>query len=90
MRITDIECIPIVMPLAERYSNHQGRVRMGNIDEHLVVKVHTDNGLDSDTAIMKTPPIQFHSRLSTHSSVAALSTFSITILIWHSVWRFTM
>ena len=45
MKITDIECIPIVMPLAERYSDHHGRVRMGNIDEHLVVKVHTDNGL---------------------------------------------
>ena len=45
MKITDIECIPIVMPLAERYSDHHGRVRMGNIDEHLIVKVHTDNGL---------------------------------------------
>ena len=45
MKITDIECIPIVMPLAERYNDHHGRVRMGNIDEHLVVKVHTDNGL---------------------------------------------
>ena len=43
MKITDIECIPIVMPLAERYNDHHGRVRMGNIDEHLVVKVHTDS-----------------------------------------------
>lgn len=45
MKITDIEVIPIVMPLAKRYDNHHGRVRMGDIDEHLVVKVHTDNGL---------------------------------------------
>lgn len=45
MKITDIECIPIVMPLATRYDNHHGRVRMGDMDEHLVVKVHTDNGL---------------------------------------------
>ena len=45
MKITDIEIIPIVMPLAKRYDNHHGRVRMGDIDEHLVVKVHTDNGL---------------------------------------------
>ncbi len=45
MKITDIEAIPIVMPLAKRYDNHHGRVRMGNIDEHLVIKIHTDNGL---------------------------------------------
>ena len=45
MKITDIEIIPIVMPLATRYDNHEGRIRMGGIDERLVVKVHTDNGL---------------------------------------------
>ena len=45
MKITDIEIIPIVMPLSKRYDNHEGRIRMGGIDERLVVKVHTDNGL---------------------------------------------
>ncbi len=45
MRITDIEMFPIVMPLAKRYDTRDGRQRMGGIDEHLVVKVHTDNGL---------------------------------------------
>ena len=45
MKITDIECIPIVIPVSKRYDNHDGRMRMGGISEHLVVKVHTDNGL---------------------------------------------
>ena len=43
MKITDIECIPIVIPVSKRYDNHDGRMRMGGISEHLVVKVHTDN-----------------------------------------------
>lgn len=45
MKITAIEQIPITMPLAARYDNHHGRMRMYDIDQHLVVKVHTDQGL---------------------------------------------
>ncbi len=45
MKITDIEVIPIAMPLAKRYDNHHGRTRMYDIDQHVVVKIHTDNGL---------------------------------------------
>lgn len=45
MKITDIEVIPIAMPLAERYRDHHGRTRMYDIDQHLMIKVHTDNGL---------------------------------------------
>jgi len=45
MKITHIEMIPIAMPLARRYGDHHGRMRMYDIDQHLVVKVHADNGL---------------------------------------------
>ncbi|MYD62531.1 MAG: hypothetical protein F4W91_15950 [Gemmatimonadetes bacterium] len=45
MKITDIEVIPIAMPLAKRYDNHHGHTRMYDIDQHVVVKIHTDNGL---------------------------------------------
>ena len=45
MKIAHIEQIPIAMPLAKRYDNHAGRMRMYDIDQHLVVKVHGDNGL---------------------------------------------
>ena len=45
MKITDIEIIPIAMPLAARYDDRAGRMRMYDIDQHVVVKVHTDNGL---------------------------------------------
>ena len=45
MKITDIEVIPVAMPLAARYDNHAGRMRMHDMDQHVVVKVHTDNGL---------------------------------------------
>jgi len=45
MKISDIEVIPIAMPLAKRYQDHHGRTRMYDIDQHLVVKVRTDNGL---------------------------------------------
>ena len=45
MKITDIEVIPVAMPLAARYDNHAGRMRMYDMDQHVVVKVHTDNGL---------------------------------------------
>ena len=45
MKIAHIEQIPIAMPLAKRYDNHAGRMRMHDMDQHLVVKVHGDNGL---------------------------------------------
>ena len=45
MKITDIEVNPIAMPLAARHDNRAGRRRMYDMDQHVVVKVHTDNGL---------------------------------------------
>ena len=45
MKISSIEQIPIAMPFARRYDNHAGRMRMHDIDQHLVIKVHADNGL---------------------------------------------
>ena len=45
MKIAHIEQIPIAMPLAKRYDNHAGRMRMYDMDQHLVVNVHGDNGL---------------------------------------------
>ena len=45
MKITDIEVIPIAMPLAARHDDRAGRMRMYDMDQHVVVKVHTDNGL---------------------------------------------
>ena len=45
MKIADVEVIPVTMPLAARYDNHAGRMRMVDMDQHVVVKVHTDNGL---------------------------------------------
>ncbi len=45
MKIAHIEQIPIAMPLAKCYDNHAGRMRMYDIDQHIVVKVHGDNGL---------------------------------------------
>ena len=45
MKITAIEQLPIAMPLAARYDNAAGRLRMYDMDQHLVVRVHTDNGL---------------------------------------------
>jgi L-alanine-DL-glutamate epimerase-like enolase superfamily enzyme len=45
MRIEHIEQIPIAMPFARRYDNHAGRMRMYDMDQHLVIKVHSDNGL---------------------------------------------
>ena len=45
MKITDIEVIPIAMPLAKRYEDHDGPIRMHNIDQHVVVKIHTDHGM---------------------------------------------
>ncbi len=44
MKIAHIEQIPIAMPLAKHYDNHAGRMHMYDMDQHLVVKVHSDNG----------------------------------------------
>ena len=45
MKITDVEIIPIALPLAKRYDNHHGQTRMYDIDQHVVVKITTDNGI---------------------------------------------
>ena len=45
MKITNIEIIPVTMPLAKRYDNHAGLTRMYDIDQHVVVKIHGDNGI---------------------------------------------
>mgnify|MGYP001468503233 FL=1 len=45
MKITDIGVIPIAMPLVARHHDRAGRMRMYDMDQHVVVKVHTDNGL---------------------------------------------
>jgi L-alanine-DL-glutamate epimerase-like enolase superfamily enzyme len=45
MKIAQIEQIPIAMPFATRYDNHAGRMRMFDIDQHLVTKVTAENGL---------------------------------------------
>jgi L-alanine-DL-glutamate epimerase-like enolase superfamily enzyme len=56
MKIIDIQSFPIAMPLSARYQKHDGQIRMHDIDEHLVVKVTTDNGIvgygdDEDAAL---------------------------------------
>lgn len=46
MKIIDIEIIPIVVPVARRHKDQKsGLVRMRGIDERIVVKVKTDNGI---------------------------------------------
>ena len=45
MKIIDIQSFPIAMPLSNRYKKHDGQIRMHDIDEHLAVKVTTDNGI---------------------------------------------
>jgi L-alanine-DL-glutamate epimerase-like enolase superfamily enzyme len=45
MKITDVEVIPITIPLSSRYDNEAGRLRMYDIDQHEAVKVTTDNGI---------------------------------------------
>ena len=60
MKIIDIQCFPIAMPLAERYKGHDGQIRMHDIDQHLAVKVTTDNGIvgygDEEDAFRPIPP----------------------------------
>ncbi len=45
MKISRIEQIPVTMPLASRYDNHAGRMRMLGIDQHIIIKVHANNGI---------------------------------------------
>ena len=45
MKITDIGVIPIAMPLVARHHDRARRMRMYDMDQHVVVKVHTDDGL---------------------------------------------
>ena len=45
MKITNVEIIPITIPLAARYDNEAGRLRMYDIDQHTAVKVTTNNGI---------------------------------------------
>ena len=45
MRIAHIEQIPVAIPLATRYDNHAGRMRMYDMDQQLIIKVIGDNGL---------------------------------------------
>ena len=45
MKVINVESFPIAMPLADRYKQHDGMIRMHDIDQHRVVKVTTDNGI---------------------------------------------
>jgi L-alanine-DL-glutamate epimerase-like enolase superfamily enzyme len=45
VKITNVEVLPITMPLAERYGEHDGPIRMYDMDQHVLVKVHSDNGI---------------------------------------------
>ncbi|HAA74362.1 TPA: hypothetical protein DCE37_04485 [Candidatus Latescibacteria bacterium] len=45
MKITNVEIIPITIPLSSRYDNEAGRLRMYDIDQHEAVRVTTDNGI---------------------------------------------
>ncbi len=45
MKITNVEIIPITIPLSKRYDNEAGHLRMYDIDQHQAVKVTTDNGI---------------------------------------------
>lgn len=45
MKIAHIEQIPVTIPLAPRYDNHAGRMRMYDMDQQLIIKVIADNGL---------------------------------------------
>ena len=45
MKITNVEVIPITIPLARRYHNEPGRLRMYDIDQHQAVRVTTDSGI---------------------------------------------
>ena len=83
MKITDIQSFPIAMPLADRYKQHDGQIRMHDIDQHLVVKVTTNNGIvgygDEEThhalelvEMMDPPGEYFHG--NTYGHVALLVT----------------
>ena len=88
MKIAQIEQIPIAMPLAKRYDNHAGRMRMYDIDQHIVVKVHGDNGLVG-YGDYEDNPRPYPKPRSTRSSAPTLSTTCSTISTWPWAWRST-
>ena len=45
MKVTNIDVIPITIPLSKRYDNEAGRLRMYDIDQQTAVRVTTDNGI---------------------------------------------
>lgn len=45
MKVTNVDVIPITIPLAKRYDNEAGRLRMYDIDQQTAVRVKTDNGI---------------------------------------------
>ena len=45
MKIAQVEQFQITMPLADRYQDRAGQLRMYDIDQHILVKVTADNGL---------------------------------------------
>jgi L-alanine-DL-glutamate epimerase-like enolase superfamily enzyme len=45
VKITNVEVIPVTIPLSKRYDNEAGRLRMYDIDQHEAVRVTTDNGI---------------------------------------------
>ena len=45
MKVTNIDVIPITIPLSKRYDNEAGRLRMYDIDQHTAVRVTADNGI---------------------------------------------
>jgi len=45
MKVTNVDVIPITIPLAKRYDNEAGRLRMYDIDQQTAVRVTTDNGI---------------------------------------------
>lgn len=45
MKVADIDVIPITIPLARRYDNEAGRLRMYDIDQHTAVRATADNGI---------------------------------------------
>jgi len=45
MKITNVEIIPVTIPLSSRYDNEAGRLRMYDIDQHEAVRITTDNGI---------------------------------------------
>ena len=45
MKVIGVDVIPVALRLASRYDDPQARIRMHDIDQHIVVRVRTDTGL---------------------------------------------